>query len=337
MSAPEPRIEHLDAAEATPQPPAEHRERPVRFRWQVNAALFAATVVSVFHVGAMWSGSEAQGLEYLLSGWIFAVPLLAILLAHEFGHYIAARIHGVPASLPYFLPLPVPPFGTLGAIILMPGRIRSRKALLDIGAAGPLAGMAVAIPVMLYGLSLSSVEARTASGYLQEGQSLLYLALKYVVFGPIRADQDVFLHPTALAAWAGFFVTFLNLLPYGQLDGGHVSYAVFGQRHNRVVSWFIAVPLLLSLYNAAVHAGPVVDILTGESRGPITADLAAPLISSTTSWLFLSILLLVMRRFSGARHPPVEDVALSRRRRAIGVVTLALFVLLFMPSPLVSY
>jgi membrane-associated protease RseP (regulator of RpoE activity) len=327
--------------EATPSSiaPAES-EDPIRFNWRTNAALFAATVVSVFFVGRLWTGREGDSEWQLwLGAWRFAVPLLAILVAHEFGHYIAARLHRVPASLPYFLPLPLlNPFGTLGAIIVMPRRIRTRSALLDIGAAGPLAGMALAIPLMIYGLSLSPLEPRGVleTGYIQEGQSILYWALKYLVFGPIPADHDVYLHPTALAAWAGFFLTFLNMLPFSQLDGGHVAYALMGRRQNRLAPWLLVVPPVLVIYNFWIYVRPIVDRGMSQGFDTLTWSSWAP-VSSVTLWIMLGILLLVLRRLAGADHPPVDDERLSPARRTVAIVTLALFVLLFMPSPMVSF
>ncbi len=191
---------------------------PHTLRWKWNLALFVVTVASVGVTG----------------GATFATALLAILLTHEFGHYFAARWHGVPASLPYFIPLPLlSPFGTMGAVISMPERIRSRNALLDIGASGPLAGLAVALPVLVFGLLESPIRPISGEG-LQEGQSLLYLLIKRVVLGPIPAGHDVFLTPLAFAGWSGLFVTALNLIPIGQLDGGHVLYALLGPRANRV-------------------------------------------------------------------------------------------------------
>ena len=188
--------------------PYEERESQIPvpiFNPRTNAILFVLTVLSVFYVGQGWTAKPDMGTwEALQGAWVFAVPLLSILVAHEFGHYIAARIHRVPASLPYFIPFPIlNPFGTMGAVIIMPRRIRSANALLDIGAAGPIAGMVVAIPVMLFGLSLSELGPRSDTGYIQEGQSILYWALKAMVFGSIPADQDVHLHPTALAAVGG--------------------------------------------------------------------------------------------------------------------------------------
>ncbi len=320
----------------TSDPPS---EGPLRFDWRNNAILFGLTVISVFYVGRMWSlDPVTPGIEGWIEGWKIAVPLLGIFLIHEFGHYIAARLHRVPASLPYFLPLPImSPFGTLGAVILMPKRITSRKALLDIGAAGPLAGLLVAIPIMIYGLSLSELGPRSPGGYTQEGQSLLYMALKYLVFGAYPPGIDVQLHPTAGAAWAGFLVTFLNLLPFGQLDGGHVAYALFGERQNRFARWVFFAPLVVLAYNFVVHAWPVLRRAIAQGFGTIPSVEWMPVISSLSTWVVLFVLLAVMRRGTGLAHPPVDDHHLSSTRKAVAVCTLAFFVLLFMPSPWIVY
>ncbi len=309
-----------------------------RFDWRTNLALFVLTVASVFYVGQTWTATaEQSGLSAWVDAWTFAVPLMAILVTHELGHYFAARLHRVPASLPYFLPLPfLNPFGTLGAVIIMPRRIRSANALLDIGAAGPLAGMVMAIPIMLYGLSLSTVGPRIESGYIQEGQSLLYWALKTMVFGPIPADQDVQLHPTALAAWAGFLVTFLNMIPFGQLDGGHVAYALLGKRQDRVARLLLWSPLVLAAYNALVFVLPVVRRGLSEGFGTLEAAAWFPA-SSVTVWLTIFVLLMVMRRTAGSDHPPVDDEKLSPKRRVVAVATLLMFVAIFMPSPWVVF
>jgi membrane-associated protease RseP (regulator of RpoE activity) len=302
-----------DATEVPSSPPASSRI----FDWRTNLALFLFTVAAVLLTG----------------GPAFAAALFAILLAHEFGHYIAARIHRVPASLPYFLPLPfVSPFGTLGAVILMPGRIRSRNALLDIGAAGPLAGMVVAIPMMLYGLSLSKVGPTGTGEYIQEGQSLLYWALKAAVFGKIPSGSDVLLHPVAYGAWAGFFVTFLNLLPFGQLDGGHIAYALFGTRQDRAAGVIRYVPLVLAVYN---YARPI--IAHGSREGLRILASHHFFDGPAVSWVVLFALLSVMRWFAGANHPPVDRVEFGSVRRAIAVGSLLLFLLLFMPTPLEAF
>lgn len=306
---------------------------PKPANWRVNATLFVLTVCSVFATGSMlFGGGSARNLrEFVSSGWTFAVPLLAILLVHEFGHYIAARIHRVDASLPYFLPLPfLSPFGTAGAIIVMRGRIRSRNALLDIGASGPLAGLVVALPVLALGLSLSHVGPAATGHYVQEGQSLLYTALKRAVLGAIPDGYDVNLHPTAFAGWAGLLLTMLNLLPWGQLDGGHVAYALFGVRQDRFARLFRAALLPLFFYNFAVL---IIPVARGQSsQGYLEASLGS------LFWLLWYVLLGAVARFSGgAAHPPTEAGELSPIRRIVAAVTLILFAMLFMPTPLVSY
>jgi membrane-associated protease RseP (regulator of RpoE activity) len=294
--------------------------------------LFVATCLSVLWTGAamVLHGQVPTTLAELASGWVYALPLMSILFCHEFGHYIAARVHGVPASLPYFLPLPaISPFGTLGAVITMPDRIRSRNALLDIGAAGPLAGMAVALPVLLFGLSLSPVEAQSTGEYLQEGQSLLYWLLKYLVKGNIPSGHDVILHPTATAGWVGLFVTMINLLPWGQLDGGHIAFALLGKTQNRIarlVRWGV---LGFFVYNLLSFVLPV---LLGHSNMPLRVA-----IENSLTWLVWYGLLGLMSRMTGREHPPVEVGALTPARRGVAVVCLALFVLLFMPTPLANY
>ncbi len=313
---------------------ASHPPEGRRFNWRVNIALFAFTLPSVFIAGAMLNppstGFESP-VDVVRAGVPFAVPLLAILLAHEFGHYIAARLHRVPASLPYFLPLPLlSPFGTLGAVIAMPDRIRSRNALLDIGAAGPLAGMVVALPVIYVGLTLSPVGPSPISGYWQEGQSLLYWFMKWITVGHIPAGHDVQLHPTAFAGWAGFFITMLNLLPWGQLDGGHIAYALLGERQNKLMRWvFWALPLLF-LYNVADFMFPL-----SEARKAMALDDA---VIRSLHWLVLLAVLGGLARLSGgSAHPPTEPGELSPARKAVGWGCFVLLLLLFMPTPLVAY
>jgi len=285
-----------------------------------NLVLFLATVVSTFYVGAQSMPGTSR-----FRGWVFAVPLLAILVTHELGHWIQAKRHRVDASLPYFLPLPISPLGTLGAVINMRGRIRTRNALFDIGASGPIAGLIVTIPVLVIGLRLSTVEPIPAHG-IDEGQSIFYLLLKRLVLGHIPSTHDVFLHPTAFAGWAGLFLTMLNLLPVGQLDGGHVAYALFGKKQDRYssfVHWsLLGVALIVGIYSAMkalrIHA-PWRDVGGALLEGK--------------NWLIWFGLLWVLRRMGGAEHPPTEAGELSPARKAFAWATLALFVLLFMPIP----
>jgi membrane-associated protease RseP (regulator of RpoE activity) len=304
-------------------------------RWRKNLVFFVLTVLSVFLTGAMYENERLNlhdfkaVLRALPSGWTFAVPLMSILLFHEFGHFFAARYHRVPASLPFFIPVPViSPFGTMGAVIGMRGRIRSRDALLDIGASGPLAGMLVAIPVLVYGLLHSKVEVPPAHS-VQEGQSLLYLLLKRLTLGPIPVDRDVMLSPIAFAGWSGLFVTALNLLPVGQLDGGHVAYALLGPRHNRVarvVHWAL---LAVFAYNLVRFMAPVVRMRRWDDAGQA--------FSNSVFWLMWFGLLHLLARFGGRNHPPTDPGELTPARKIVAVLTLVLFVLLFMPTPWAVY
>ena len=299
---------------ANPTMPVEAPQAIEPTAWQrvrLNLLLFVLTVASV----------------YFTVGLSFMLCLLAILLAHEFGHYFAARYHRVPASLPYFIPLPfVSPFGTAGAVISMRGAIRSRNALLDIGASGPLAGMVVALPVLAWGLAHSNVTVSTPP-YWQEGQSLLYLFMKWLVLGPIPAGHDVSLHPVAEAGWAGLFVTMINLLPFGQLDGGHVSYALFGERQNRFAPWIRRALIPLFLYNAVSFTAPM---LLGTAKPDWWNAL-----NNSLFWLMWFGVLGLLARFSGGTdHPPCERGELSPWRRWVAWLSLALFVVLFMPTPL---
>jgi membrane-associated protease RseP (regulator of RpoE activity) len=320
-------------AEPPPETDSGDADEHHELRWRLPALLFGLSVVSVFFVGAAYSAPLDTTLVQLFTlihtGWTYAVPLLSILLAHEFGHYIAARVHGVPASLPHFLPFPVG-FGTLGAVIAMRGRIRSRNALLDIGASGPLAGLVVAIPTLIVGLMLSDVSPLPPSGYNQEGQSLLYWLLKRVVLGPIPAGYDVVMSPTAFAGWVGFLITMLNLLPWGQLDGGHIAYSLFGKRQDRAALWFRRALIPLALGNVLWFAVPIALGSSSMSYGQAVLN--------SISWLVWWAFLGALSRVSGGHeHPPCEPGPLSPVRKVVAVLSLLLFVLLFMPRPMTSY
>jgi membrane-associated protease RseP (regulator of RpoE activity) len=319
---------------APPVDPVQASEPPrsaARGRYRTHLVLFVLTVLSVFFAGSAQTGATTalDAVRGLLSGWVFAVPLMAILLAHEFGHYIAARIHGVPASLPYFIPMPISPLGTWGAVIAMRGRIGSRKALLDIGAAGPLAGMAVAFPVLVWGLLHSEVRPITGNG-IQEGQCILYVILKRLTVGPIAAGQDVFLHPVAFAGWTGLFVTMLNLVPVGQLDGGHVSYALFGPAQNKIaraVHYFLPVLFLASFVSNLTSYGTLTEMVAHVWQA----------LSNSMFWLVWFGLLFLLRWLGGRDHPPTEPGPLGPVRSIVAAVTMLLFVSLFMLTPMAQY
>jgi membrane-associated protease RseP (regulator of RpoE activity) len=301
-------------------PPSEARvPTAASFRLGLSVGLFALTCVSTTFAYAYWFEQPlSQALAY-------SCPLMAILLAHELGHYVAARLHSVPASLPYFVPVPLPPLGTMGAVILNPERIANRNALLDIGAAGPLAGMCVALPVLGYGIAHSAVEALPASGYLMEGRSLLFSAVLRLVKGPIAEGFDIQLSPTAFAGWAGLLVTMLNLIPALQLDGGHVACALLGERYERVSR---TVRLSLLPLAAAVSIGYGLPAYAAGKRGEDLWAYVAP----GTQWLLWWGLLTIGARATKREHPVTDHGPLSPTRRKVGWLTLGLFLLLFMPT-----
>ena len=257
---------------------------PKPARVSINIILFLLTVLSVLFAGMQPEGqmpSDTTGqimflAKSLLTGWPYAVSLMSILLAHEFGHYLMSRHHKTQATLPYFIPLPLPPLGTMGAAIIMQGTPKNKRVLFDIGVAGPLAGMVVAIPVLFLGLSLSHLDViKPVAGMYQEGNSLLYLLAKYLTFGkllpapaslggvtpfmywlkyfftgqpyPIGAT-DVLISPVAFAGWAGLLVTALNLIPAGTLDGGHVVYSWFGEKAAKGFPFILLVLVALGLF-----------------------------------------------------------------------------------------
>jgi membrane-associated protease RseP (regulator of RpoE activity) len=295
-------------------------------QWGLPLILIALTFLSTFYVGAgMVLGHSPASFQELGAGWVFSLPLMGILLAHEFGHFFAGRFHRVDVSPPYFIPVPFFLLGTMGAVIQIRERIRSRNALLDIGAAGPLAGMAVAVPVMIYGMLTSPIGPLPDAAYMLEGRSLLYLALLGGLKGPIPAGYDIMLTPTALAGWAGLLVTMINLLPFGQLDGGHVAYALLGPRQDRLSRHVLRLlPWLAVLVGAAYGIPSYLDGVRGDT---LYYDASAGM-----QWLVWAFVLWALTRATGPNHPPTEDSDLSSGRRIIGWLTLSLFVLLFMPS-----
>ena len=314
-----------------PEPPRESSvpPAPLKPRLWLHFLLFGLTVLSM-QATAMNLNGAAPGHWAVGYAAYQALSLIGILLVHELGHYIAARLHRVPASPPYFLPLPlIGLFGTMGAVITMSGRIRSRKALLDIGAAGPIAGMVVALPVLYFGLRMSEVTPRSSGHYLQEGQSLLYWLMKRIVFGPIRPDQDVQLHPMAFAGWGGLFLTMINLVPWGQLDGGHIAFALFGGRQHVLARWFRRGMLLAFAYNLQLFVLPVLL-----KRSSQTLDQA---FLNSAFWLTWYGITAGMAKLSGEEHPPFEPGPLGRGRQLVAVGCLVLFVMLFLPTPFTSY
>ncbi|MBU0623956.1 MAG: site-2 protease family protein, partial [Candidatus Thermoplasmatota archaeon] len=277
----------------------------------VNLAMLVVTFLTMLLAGVLnWSGYAGVdggaffNVENLLMGMItFTLPLMAILGVHELGHFLVARRRGVAASLPFFIPS-IPPLGTFGAFISLRDPIPNKKTLLEIGVAGPLAGLLVALPLGIIGLILTNSEARLvptnvgSEGVMGISFPLIYQALE--LFIPLRGEY--LLHPTAFAAWVGFLVTALNLLPVGQLDGGHVARALLGARA-KYLSW-VTVAILVGI--GMFYYG----------------------------WLIFALLIL----FLGTRHPPpLNDISpLDRKRKGLGVLTFAVLVIAFVPIPMTT-
>lgn len=309
-------------------------ERPPP-RYLLHLGLFLGTCLTTTWAGASQLHPELSwfaprhALQLLPSGLPFSATLMAILLSHEMGHYVAARVHGVAASLPLFLPLPMGLVGTLGAVIALPRTVRDRNALVDIGAAGPLAGLLVALPLLAFGIHLSPV-APSQPGGLVEGNSILYLLLKLAIKGRILpgGGLDVQLHPVAWAGWVGLLVTMINLLPIGQLDGGHIATAWLGERQARLAPWLHRALLLVGAGAAGFTAWELAR------RWPLSEALLAAL-PAGMPWVIWWLLLTVLRRLDGGRyHPPVAGERLSSGRRRLCWTMLALLVLIASPIPL---
>lgn len=316
-------------------PPAPKPGRPV-----VNLIMFLITLVSVLVSGGL-SNLEAElsndpfmaASQIINAGWPFAVSLLAILTTHEMGHYLAGRAHGVHVSLPFFIPLPFTPLGTMGAFINMKELPRNRRVLMDIGVAGPIAGFIVSIVVVMIGLSLSTLDTiplqfPEGQGIQMEGNSLIYLALKYLQFGELLPQPaaygdggqilywlryfftgqptpygalDVMIHPVAWAGWVGLLVTSLNLIPAGQLDGGHIFHLLFGTKWSRRILPIILVVLIgLGFFWSGW-------------------------------WLWAGLVFFFGRRYA---EPLDQITPLDTKRKVLGVIALIMFIITFIPVPL---
>jgi len=301
----------------------------------VNVILFVITVFSVMLAGATPDGplpADPVGqilalLRNIFTGWPFALAMLGILVAHEFGHYLVSRYHKTPATLPYFIPFPFSPLGTMGAAILMKGIPKNKRILFDIGVAGPLAGMLIAIPVLFLGLSMSALNSiePSANSFI-EGNSLIYLFAKYAVFGRLLPEPasfggmspflywvryfftgtpspiggtDVFIHPVAFAGWAGLLVTALNLVPAGTLDGGHVVYSLFGEKARKAFPYIIAIMVLLGIF--------------------------------WSGWWLWAFLLFWLGRVNAETLDQITP--LDPKRRLVAFLVIVLFLLVFTPVP----
>jgi membrane-associated protease RseP (regulator of RpoE activity) len=266
----------------------------------LHVVLFFITLLSTLVAGTLQQGINPLDNPWLLwKGMPFSFTLLMILGAHEFGHYFVSRKHHIDVTLPYFIPAPSF-IGTFGAFIKMKSPIMDRRILLDVGAAGPLAGMCVTVPVLLVGLYLSEIRYETVDSGLSLGSSLFFFCMSWIVHGSLPDNANLILHPIAFSGWIGLLVTCLNLLPVGQLDGGHVTYAVIGPRQRVVAKGILAILVVLGI--------------TGWS-----------------GWLVWAGILLIM----GTNHPPViyDWIPLDKKRKIIGWITLSIFIMTFTPVP----
>jgi len=305
---------------------------------RINLLLGVLTIASVFYTGAVYGGQALpsdllQGVVAVIkNGWPFGVSMMAILAAHEFGHYLVGRYHGAKVTLPYFIPLPViSPFGTMGAFINMKEPPKNRRILLDIGIAGPLAGLIVAIPVLFLGLylsNLSPLNVPPGQAVQLEGNSIIYLLAKFITFGKLLPQPvsygttapllywlryfftgqplpiggiDVNISAVAWAGWAGLLVTAMNLVPAGQLDGGHMLYVLIGrEKAQRVLPFIIGALLLLSIV--------------------------------WNGWLIWAALIFF---FGRVYAEPLDQVTpLDSKRKWLAVLALVVFLLTFTPIPL---
>ncbi len=274
-----------------------------RTRILLPALLFILTVFTTMTAGALYEGADLfNDTLSILKGLPFCVSLLLILGTHEFGHYIASRLHKVVSTLPYFIPAPpIPPMiGTFGAVIRMKTPITTKNALVDIGAAGPLVGFVFAVIVMIVGMHFSTIAPIVHDGSVAFGEPIIEKLLIYFMMGEIPDGYELVLHPVAFAGWIGFFVTALNLLPIGQLDGGHIMYAIFGPDHRKVSTGAVAILVVMG-------------------------------ITFWPGWIMWGIMVTII----GTRHPPIYDqhVPMDPARGFVCMGSILVFLLTFTPTP----
>ncbi len=267
---------------------------------RINLILFIATIFTTLLAGAFMEGvNPLKNPLLIFKGVPFSVTLILILGIHELGHFTFARKHKVDATLPYFIPAPTF-IGTFGAFIKMRSPIRKRLALVEIGAAGPIAGFIVALPALFIGISMSDIVEKTGEVGIQLGDSLITKIATLIIYPGLPDNMELLLHPVGFAAWIGMLVTMLNLLPIGQLDGGHISYALLGTWSPKVAYGALAVTIALGFFSF--------------------------------NWIVWALLVFFLIR---VKHPPILDdyTPLTRRELTIGLIALLIFILTFIPIP----
>jgi membrane-associated protease RseP (regulator of RpoE activity) len=294
---------------------------------KIHIVLFVLTVFTTFATGLSFGGT-------VLSALAFSGALLFILGSHEMGHYFYGRKYGVDITPPYFIPAPpiISPIGTFGAFIKIKSPISTRKALFDIGIAGPLAGILASVPVLIIGIKLSTIVDIAGSAGEQGltlGSPLIFSFFSGIFIGKIPEGKDLFLHPVAFAGWVGLFVTALNLIPSGQLDGGHIVYSLFSKKTHRIVS--VAMIALLVIFGIGTEPLFLLSQrLTGTGAGELLSRL--PEFEGWPGWILWAVLL----TFMGTKHPPTihDEGELDTGRKLLGFIALLIFIGCISPVPM---
>ncbi|NIP29935.1 MAG: site-2 protease family protein [Candidatus Dadabacteria bacterium] len=297
---------------------------------RIHYILIVVTTATTFISGYLLEGS-------IISGISFSISLMLILGAHEMGHYYYGKKYNASISPPYFIPAPpfISPIGTFGAFIKIKSRMFNKKELFDIGVAGPIWGVIVAIPVLIAGLYLSEVVSvntdaveKIESG-LALGDSLIFLFFTKIIFGEIKEGYEVFLHPVAFAGWIGLFVTALNLIPSGQLDGGHIVYSVFPRNWHLLISK-ISVAILIVMGFGTESIFFLVDHYNlMDYSNTFLVNLR---FQGWMGWLLWGIILTLL----GTKHPPTfyDEIDIGIKRKVVALISLLIFVLCFTPVPI---
>ena len=284
----------------------------------ISSGLFLLCCLSTFYIGSgLWQAWYIKGgfETYIrIVGWenviyrglTYTVPVMAILLAHEMGHFLQALRYGVPATTPFFIPMPIPPLGTMGAIILQQPGIADRKANFDIAISGPLAGLVLALPITWYAVLDSTIAPKPPANQFSFsfGEPLILQWMIYAHHGVVPEGKEVFINSIGIAGWVGIFITALNMIPIGQLDGGHILYALIGKKAHRVAVALIGFALLYMIY--------------------------------TQNFTYILMLMLIM--MLGARHPPTanDNAKLGPVRVVLGWLTLGFVIIGFTPTPIIA-
>lgn len=294
---------------------------------KIHIILFLLTVATTFITGLSFGGD-------IISALSFSFALLFILGSHEMGHYYYGKKYGVDITPPYFIPAPpfISPIGTFGAFIKIKSPISTKRALFDIGIAGPFAGIVATVPVLIIGIKLSTIvemSEHAAEGGLVLGTPLIMSLFSDIFYGPIPQGYDLFLHPVAFAGWVGLFVTALNLIPSGQLDGGHIVYALFSKKYHRYVSRVMIALLIIFGIGTKILLEIGNDLL-GSGFNWLTQSV--PVIEGWPGWILWAVLLTLM----GAKHPPTmyEETDLDMKRKILGLISLLIFIGSFTPAPI---